>query len=125
MPRTKVPPGSASKRSSSSASRWRWANFSCWATSASARPRLCRALASASPTPQATASVKIPSLHRLILGRAGEAAPQLARIAQSRGALAELALDAQPEPERLGARRHELVVARDQPARLLHPPLAI
>src|SRR5581483_1826486 len=125
MPRAKVPPGSESKRSSSSASMCRGANFSCCATSASARPREVRACESASPTPQAAASVKVPSLQRLVFGGARELTAQLCGIARFGKALAELALDAQREPERLRARRHELVEAPDEPARLVHAPLAV
>src|SRR4051794_19540557 len=125
MPRAKVPPGSESNLSSSSASRWRGANLSCWATSARASPRDVRAWTSASPTPHATPSVKVASLQRLVLGRAGEVAAQLAGVARFRKAIAHLALDAQGEPHRLGRRPYELVVVGDEPSCLVHAALPV
>src|SRR5262252_1250722 len=132
MPRTKVEPGSWSKRSCSSASSWRCANFRRWATSASARPCASRAAASSAPTPgtlsaagSATASVILPLLQRLELRRPGVAAAQLVGVALLRDALAHAPLDAQREPQRLGARRHQLVVARHHAARLDHVALLV
>src|SRR6185295_4695675 len=127
MPRTKVPPGSSSKRSCSSASSWRAANLSCCATSVSARPRSSRRRASSAPTPLiagaagrvASASVILPPLQRAVLGRRRETAAKLVGVCLLGDALAAAALDAQREPERLRARRDQLVVARHQPARLL------
>src|SRR5262249_16687733 len=113
MPRTKVPPGSSSKRSRSSASSWRGANLSCCATSVSARPRASLAAASSAPTPLAAISVKLASLQRLVFLRGREAPAQLVGVGLLGDALAGLALDAQREPERLGVRRQQLVVARD------------
>src|SRR5262245_21605533 len=104
MPRAKVAPGSASKRSCSSASSWRGENLSCCATSASARPRASRAAASSCPTPLATTpSVILALLQELELGRGREAAPQLVGERLLGHALAQPALDAQGEPQRLGA----------------------
>src|SRR3954464_13496247 len=116
MPRAIVGPGSRSKRSCSSDSIWRGANLSCSATSSMARPCASRACFSRAPMP--VSSVKISPLQRLVLGRARKAPPQLVGEALLGDALARLALDAQAEPQRLGARLIELVVARDQPPRL-------
>src|SRR5262245_53827827 len=111
MPRAKVPPGRSSKRSASSASSWRRPNFSCCATSGSPSPRSCRAAARAAPTLPA-ASLIVPALQLAELLRAGEAPAELRGVALLGDALAQLALDAQREPQRLGARRDDLVVAR-------------
>src|SRR3954464_15827001 len=113
MPRTKVPPGSWSNFSCSSASSWRGANLSCCATSPTDRPRASRASRRAVPMLRA-ASVKFAPLQRLVFRRAGEAPPQLVGVALLGHALTQLALDAQREPERFGARRHLLVVARHE-----------
>src|SRR5882672_7345358 len=115
MPRAMVGPGSSSKRSASSDSICRVMNLSCCATSASVRPCAWRASASALPTPS---SVKLASLHRLVLARAREAPPQLVRVVRLGVALAALALDAQREPQRLGRGRDQLVVAGNVTARL-------
>src|SRR5688500_12099787 len=124
MPRAMVGPGSAPKRSCSSASSWRGANLSCCATSASARPCASRACASSAPTPVAAVSVKRVSLQRLRLRRVGIAPSQLGGEVALGDALAELALDAQREPQRLRAGRDQLVVARDELPRLLQVALA-
>src|SRR5919197_3180162 len=121
MPRTRGPPGSASKRPASSASTCRGASLSWCATSETVSPSASRALLSSAPT----ASVILTPLQRLVLRRAGEAAPELVAIALLGAALAEPALDAQCEPQRLGARRHELVVLRDELARVLRPALPV
>src|SRR5262245_86404 len=123
MPRAMVGPGSRSKRSCSSDSIWRGANLSCSATSSMARPCASRAFLSWAPIP--VSSVKIPPLQRLVLGRARIAPPQLVGEALLGDALARLALDAQREPQRLGARLVELVVARDEAARLVHLALLV
>src|SRR5512145_299120 len=123
MPRAIVGPGSRSKRSCSRNSIWRGANFSCSATSSMASPCSSRACLSRAPTP--AASVKLSPLQRLVLGRARKAPPQLVGIALLGDALARLALDAQREPERFGARLRELVVARHEPARLVHLALLV
>src|SRR6185503_6618184 len=123
MPRAIVGPGSRSKRSCSSDSIWRGANLSCSATSSMARPCASRASFSRAPTP--LSSVKFSPLQRLILGRAGKAAPKLVGIALLGDALARPALDAQREPQRLGARIGQLVVARDQLARLVNLALLV
>src|SRR5438552_5373946 len=73
MPRAIVAPGSRSKRSCSSASSWRGANFSCCATSVISSPHACRARSSSSPTPVTDDSVKAAPLQRLVLGGAGKA----------------------------------------------------
>src|SRR5712664_1795758 len=125
MPRAIVGPGSESKRSASIASSWRVMNLRCCATSVSASPCACRASASALPTPSAASSVIFASLKGLIFRRAGEAAAQLVGIAGFGDALARLAFDAQGEPERLCVRAHQLVVARYELARLVHPALAV
>src|SRR5258706_7652979 len=126
IPRAMVGPGSASKRSASSDSIWRGMNLSCCATSA--RPRPCASLASASalPTPSNASPVtepraallKLAPLQRLVLRRIGEAAAQLGSVARFGHALAALALDPQRQPQRLGGRGDELVVARHQLARI-------
>src|SRR5574339_11718 len=123
MPRVKVAPGSASRFSCSSASSWRGENLSCCATSESASPRSSRTAASSWPTP--VFSVILPALQRQEFRRPREAAPQLVCQGLLLQALAELALDAHPEPQRLGARRDQLVVARHQLARLAHVALAV
>src|SRR6185503_17902071 len=130
MPRAMVGPGSLSKRSCSRDSIWRGANFSCCATSSIARPCASRASRSLAPTPvrfapAAVGSVKFSPLQRLVLLRAREAAPKLVRIALLGDALARAALDAQREPERLGAGLGELVVARHEPARLVELALLV
>src|SRR5829696_9343699 len=126
MPRAKVAPGRASKRSCSSASSWRGANLRLWATSASARPRASRAAASSWPTPvMATASVILASLERLVFGGVRIAPAQLGGEGLLGDALAQAALDAHREPQRLGAGRVDLVVARHQAARLPHAALAV
>src|SRR5688500_4200978 len=123
MPRAKVPPGRSSKRSASSASSWRTPNLSCCATSASPSPRASRAAASSAPTPPpgvATppASVIGPALQLAEFLGVREAPAQLRSVALLGDARAPFALDAQREPKRLGARRHQLVVALDHAARL-------
>src|SRR5215213_9538487 len=135
MPRANVPPGKSPKRSASSASSWRMPNFSCWATSGRPRPRSCRAAASSAPTPRAasgappsTASgtlLKLASLQLAELVRCRVPAPQLRGIALLGAALTRLALDAQGEPERLGARRRHLVEALDECARVVHAALLV
>src|SRR5438067_6430699 len=121
MPRAKVPPGRRSKRSCSSASSWRGANLSCCATSETDRPRASRAFFSSAPT----ASVIFTSLQPLVLARAGKAPAQLVGIALLGDALAELALYAQGQPQRFGVRRHQLVITRNQLARVVNIALAI
>src|SRR5258708_4764491 len=121
MPRAKVPPGKRSKRSCSSASSWRGANFSCCATSETDNPRASRALFSSAPT----ASVIFTPLQRLVLARGGEAPAQLVGVALLGDAFAELALYAQGQPQRFGIRRHELVITRNQLARVGNIPLAL
>src|SRR5688572_556510 len=116
MPRAKVAPGRASKRSCSSASSWRGANLRLCATSANARPRASRAAASSCPTP--VISVKLASLQGLVLRRGGITPAQLVRVGLLGHPVPQPVLDAQREPQRFGARGDELVVARDQPARL-------
>src|SRR5688572_28838429 len=123
MPRVMVWPGSASIFSCSSASSWRGANLSCCATSASASPRASRAAASSRPTP--VFSVILTAHQRLIFARLRVAAAQLVRVRLLGDALAELALDAQREPQRFGARRHELVVARHHFARVADVALPV
>src|SRR6185503_830024 len=125
MPRAKVAPGSCSKCSASSASSWRGANFRLCATSLSASPCASRAAASSCPTPVMTASVILALEQRLVLGRLGITPAQLVGVPLLREALAEPALDAQREPQRFGARRHDLVVLGDQLARLADPPLLV
>src|SRR6185295_1684752 len=137
MPRAKVAPGRAENCSCSSASSWRGANLSCCATSASASPRASRAAASSWPTPVSAAagavavtvaialSVKLASLKRLVFRRLGIAAPQLIGKRLFLHLLAQAALDPQREPQRLGSRRHQLVVARHQLARLAHVALPV
>src|SRR5256885_6715758 len=125
MPRAIVAPGSRSKRSCSSASSWRGANFSCCATSVISSPHACRARSSSSPTPVTDDSVKAAPLQRLVLGGAGEAPAQLVGIRLLGNALAELALDAQREPQRLGAGRDQLVVLRHELARLVEAALPV
>src|SRR5258706_16282532 len=115
MPRAKVPLGRSSKRSCSMASICRAANLSCRAMSAIDRPSAARPFASSSPTPtparaSATSvlSVIFPALQLLVLARGGKAPPQLGRVAGFGNAFAELALDAQAEPQRLRRRLDEL-----------------
>src|SRR4051812_13194796 len=121
MPRTKVIPGSCAKRSSSSASTWRGASLRWCATSETVSPCSSRARFSSAPT----ASVILPPLQRLVFGRPGEAPAQLIGVALLGDAFAEAPLDTQCEPERLRGRGDELVVARDQLARLVDAALAI
>src|SRR5512134_1686953 len=123
MPRVKVAPGSASYCSCSRASSWRGANLSCCATSATASPRASRAAASSRPTP--VASVIPPLQQRLVFGRGGVAPAQLVGVGLLLKALAQAALDAHCEPQRFGARRDELVVARDELARLADVALPV
>src|SRR6185503_3642056 len=123
MPRAKVPPGSSSKRSSSSASSWRGANLSCCATCPRPSPSASRAARSSAPIP--AASVKLAPLQRLVFERVGEAPAQLVGIALLGDALAEPALDAQREPQRLRVGGDQLVVARHQLPRLAHVALAV
>src|SRR5258706_3558494 len=132
MPRAKVPPGRAPKRSCSSASSCRAATLSCCATSVSERPCSSRRRASSAPTPLAaaapalmSASLILARLQRPVLGRARIAPAQLVGEALLGDALAELALDPQREPQRFRGRRDELVVARHQPARVVHLALAV
>src|SRR3989441_4719423 len=125
MPRAIVAPGSRSKRSCSSASSWRGANFSCCATSVISSPHACRARSSSSPTPVTDDSVKAAPLQRLVLRGAGEAPAQLVGVRLLVNALAELALDAQREPQRLGAGRDQLVVLRHELARLVEAALPV
>src|SRR4051812_31791075 len=125
MPRTKVPPGSSSKRSSSSASSWRAANFSCCATSWIASPLSSRARFSSAPIPLAAVSVKVPPLQCLVLRGARKTPAQLVCERLLRDPLPHPALDAQREPQRLGARLHHLVVPRYQLARGRHVPLVV
>src|SRR2546423_15060243 len=124
MPRANVPPGRRSKRSCSSASSWRAANFSCCATSLRSSPRSSRARCSSPPTLKAT-SVIVATLQRAVLGRAGIAPAQLVCVALLGNALAEPALDAQREPQRLGRRRRNLVEVADQLARALDIALPV
>src|SRR2546421_8930604 len=121
MPRAKVPPGRRSKRSCSSASSWRGANLSCCATSDTDRPRASRALFSSAPT----ASVIFTPLQPLVLARGGKAPAQLVGVALLGDALAALALYAQGQPQRFGIRRHQLVITRNQLARVVNISLAI
>src|SRR5687768_881976 len=129
MPFANVAPGRAPNCSCSSASSWRGANLSCCATSASARPRASRAAASSCPTPVSAAavalSVKLASLERLVFLRLRVAAAQLVGIRLLLHALAHPALDAHRKPQRLGGRRHQLVVARHQLARLADVALPV
>src|SRR5688572_24328227 len=99
MPRAIVGPGSRSKRSSSRDSSRR--------------------------APMPVRSVKAAPLQRLVLRRAGESAPQLVGVGLLRYAAAELALDAQREPQRLRARLTKLVVARNEAPRLVHLALLV
>src|SRR5262245_40169109 len=122
MPRAKVPPGSSSKRSASSASSWRRPNFSCCATSGRLRPRSCRAAASCAPTPL---SVKFAPLQLAVFVRGREAPAQLGGVALLLDALPVLALDAQREPQRLGVGRNHLVEAVDQRARVVDAALVV
>src|SRR5687768_14083336 len=117
MPRAMVGPGRRSNLSCSSASSWRGAYLSCAATSAMASPFASRARASSAPTDRE--SVKVAFLQRLVLRRRRVQAAQLVGEALLRRALAELALDAQREPQRFRARRNDLVEARHQAARLV------
>src|SRR5919109_1349866 len=124
MPRAMVGPGSRSKRSFSIDSIWRGANLSCCATSSMASPCASRASLRRAPTPVRLASarvssVKFASLQRLVLGRRGKAPPELVGVALLGHALARFPFDAHREPQRLGARLRQLVVARHQPARLV------
>src|SRR5258708_21305342 len=121
MPRTKVPPGSRSKRSRSRAWSWGGGNLSWWATSETDRPRASRALFSSAPT----ASVIFTPLQRLVLARGGEAPAQLVGVALLGDAFAELALYAQGQPQRFRIPRHQLVITRNQLARVVNVRLAI
>src|SRR5688572_20924372 len=123
MPRAMVAPGSASKFSCSSASSCRGANLSCCATSARASPRASRAAASSCPTP--VSSVIGSPLQRLVLGRLRIAPAQLVGERLLLQPVAELALDAQREPQRLRARIDQLIVARDELASVAHVALAV
>src|SRR5687767_13345301 len=125
MPRAKVAPGRCSKCSASSASSWRGANLRLCATSLSASPCASRAAASSRPTPVITASVILAFEERLVFRRLRIAAAQLVGEALLRESLAEPALDAQRKPQRLGARRHDLVVLGDELARLADPALTV
>src|SRR5918912_2942695 len=121
MPRRNVGPGSESKRPASIASTCRAASFNWCATSETVKPSSSRALFNSAPI----ASVILSPLQRLVFGRGREAPAQLVRVALLGDALTEPALDAQPEPERFGARRDELVMAREQLPRLLDAALAV
>src|SRR3954468_6934886 len=123
MPRAIVGPGSRSKRSCSSDSIWRGANLSCSATSSMVSACASRACLSSAPMP--VSSVKASPLKRLELGRARKAPPQLVGVALLGNPLAGLPLDAQREPERLGVRLGELVVAPDEAARLVALALVV
>src|SRR6185503_564285 len=125
MPRAKVAPGSCSKCSASRASRWRGANLRLCATSLNASPCASRAAASSCPTPVMTASVILALEERLVFRRLGIAAAQLVGEALLGHALAEPALDAQREPQRLGARRDDLVVLGHELAGLADPALLV
>src|SRR3990172_1272245 len=127
MPRTKVPPGRASKRSCSRASSWRAPNLSCCAMPASDSPCACRARASSSPTPVFSGAVLVilPALQRLILARLGVAPPQLVGEARFGDALAELSLGSHRQPKRLRRRRDQAVEATHQLAGLLEAALAV
>src|SRR5260221_14149111 len=121
MPRTKVPPGRSSKRFCSRALICRGANLRLWATSAIESPCASRAALRLTPT----GSVKLASLQRLVFGRVREAPAQLVGIALLGRALATLALYAQGQPQRFGARRHELVIARNKAPRLVNISLSV
>src|SRR5438034_1499113 len=110
MPRAIVAPGSRSKRSCSSASSWRGANFSCCATSVISSPHACRARSSSSPTPVTDDSVKAAPLQRLVLGGAGEAPAQRVGVRLHGNALAELALHEHRQPARFGTAHDQLVL---------------
>src|SRR3989304_1566918 len=87
MPRTKVPPGRASKRSCSRASSWRAPNLSCCAMPASDSPCACRAaLAELSP-----GSHRQPKRLRRRRDQAVEATHQLAGLLEAALAVADLA----------------------------------
>src|SRR5689334_10085553 len=121
MPRTNVPPGRRSKRSCSRASICREANLRLCATSAIESPRSSRAVLRSAPTE----SVILAPLQRVVLGRVRETPAQLVRVARLADALAELALDTQPQPQRFRTRRHKLVIARNQTTRLFKLPLPV
>src|SRR5947208_1749442 len=126
MPRTKVPPGRRSKRSCSSASICRGANLSCWATSEIDSARASRAAFNPAPMDSLiTGSVIVPPLQRLIFARAREAPAQLVGIALLADALAQPAFYAQGEPQRFGAWRHQLVITRNELARVADITLPI
>src|SRR3954469_2761672 len=130
MPRTKVPPGSSSKRSASSASSWRCPNFSCCATCVTASPCSSRARLSSGPAPALGpaplwTSVKVPPLQCLELRGARETPAQLVGERLLGDALAEPALDAQREPQRFRGRLHHLVVARHELPRRDHVALVV
>src|SRR5438270_2136435 len=125
MPRAIVAPGSRSKRSCSSASSWRGANFSCCATSVISSPHASRARSSSSPTPVTADSVKAAPLQRSVLAGVGEAPAQLVGVRLLGDALAKFAFDAQREPQRLGAGRDQLVVLRHELARFVEAALPV
>src|SRR6266850_3063340 len=125
MPRTKVPPGRSSKRSCSSASSCRGANFRLWATSETDSPRSSRAAFRRAPMSVAWGSVILSLLQRLVFGRAREAPPELRRIALLGDPLARAALYADGEPKRFGAWRHQLVIARNELARVANIALPV
>src|SRR2546428_8715617 len=126
MPRTKVPRGSRSRRSCSSASGCRGANLSCCATSEIDNPRASRAAFSPAPMDSVIASsVIVPPLQRLVFARAREASAQLVGVALLGDALAQFALYAQGEPQRFGAWRHQLVITRNELARVVDITLPI
>src|SRR5689334_6321565 len=124
MPRAKVPPGSRSKRSCSSASSWRGANFSCCATSESASPRASRARCSSAPTLSALSVIEA-LLQGACLRRPGKAPAQLLRIAALGEPVAGPALHPHAEPQRFRARVLHLVVAVHEAARLVDASLAV
>src|SRR5438309_1941221 len=97
----------------------------CCDTSLRSSPHACRARSSSSPTPVTDDSVKAAPLQRLVLGGAGEAPAQLVGVRLLGNALAELALDAQREPQRFGAGRDQLVVLRHELARLVEAALPV
>src|ERR1051326_3622422 len=123
MPRAIVGPGSRSKRSCSSDSIWCGANLSCSATSSMARPCASRACFSAAPMP--VNSVKVSPLQRLVHWGARKSQPQLVGEALLGDIRDGLAHNAQRQPKRLGAPLDELVVARDEQARLVHLALLV
>src|SRR5512147_1904656 len=121
MPRAKVPPGRRCSSPVSNASSCRGANFNCRAACSRVRPAAWRARASVANA----VSLILAALQRLRLARGREAAPQLVRVGELGGALAEVALDAQGEPQRLRGRLDQIGVAREELARLAVPSLPI